>query len=55
MLVAELELPEGRKAALGLITRARRANPALTVIVLSGTDDAELIDAAFEAARPRTS
>ncbi len=49
VLVAELELPEGRKAALGLITRARRANPALTVIVLSGTDDAELIDAAFEA------
>ncbi len=49
VLVAELELPEGRKAALGLITRARRANPALTVIVLSGADDAELIDAAFEA------
>ena len=49
VLVAELELPEGRKAALGLVTRARRANPALTVIVLSGADDAELIDAAFEA------
>jgi DNA-binding NarL/FixJ family response regulator len=49
VLVAELELPEGRKAALSLITRARRANPALTVIVLSGVDDAELIDAAFEA------
>ncbi len=49
VLVAELELPEGRKAALSLITRARRANPALTVIVLSGANDAELIDAAFEA------
>ena len=30
VLVAELDLPEGRKAGLGLITRARRANPALT-------------------------
>jgi DNA-binding NarL/FixJ family response regulator len=49
VLVAELELSEGRKAALNLISRARRANPALTVIVLSGADDAELIDAAFEA------
>jgi DNA-binding NarL/FixJ family response regulator len=49
VLVAELELREGRKAALGLISRSRRANPALTVIVLSGADDAELIDAAFEA------
>lgn len=49
VLVAELDLPEGRKAALSLIARARRANPALTVIVLSGTNDAGLIDAAFEA------
>lgn len=49
VLVAELDLVEGRKAALAVIARARRANPDLTVIVLSGTNDAELIDAAFEA------
>jgi DNA-binding NarL/FixJ family response regulator len=49
VLVAELDLPEGRKAALNVITRGRRANPGLIVIVLSGSDDSELIDAAFEA------
>lgn len=49
VLVAELNLPDGTKRALGLITGARRANPELTVIVLSGLDDANLIEAAFEA------
>ncbi len=49
VLVAELDLPAGRKKALDVISRGRRANPALTVIVLSGCDDAELIDAAFDA------
>ena len=49
VLVAELDLPEGRKAALGLIARARRANPSLIVIVLTAVDDRELVDAAFEA------
>ena len=49
VLVAELDLPEGRKPALNVIARGRRANPALIVIVLSGSDDPELIDAAFEA------
>jgi DNA-binding NarL/FixJ family response regulator len=49
VLVAEVELPEGRKSALSLITRACRANPSLTVIVFSAVADADLIDAAFEA------
>ena len=49
VLVAELDLPEGRKAALNVISSGRRANPALTVIILSGSDDSELIDEAFEA------
>ena len=30
VLVAELELPEGRKSALSLVARARRTNPTLT-------------------------
>jgi len=49
VLVAELDLPEGRKKALEVISRGRRANPALVVIILSGSDDADLIDAAFDA------
>ena len=49
MLVAELDLPEGRKAALRVISRGRQANPALTVIVLSGSDDGALIEEAFVA------
>lgn len=49
VLVAELDLPEGRREALHVIARGRRANPSLTVIVLSGSDDSTLIDRAFEA------
>lgn len=49
LLLAEIDLPEGRKAALGVISRGRRANPALTVVVLSGSDDPDLIDDAFAA------
>jgi DNA-binding NarL/FixJ family response regulator len=49
LLLAEVDLPEGRKAALGVISRGRRANPALTVVVLSGSDDPDLIDDAFAA------
>ncbi len=49
LLLAEVDLPEGRKAALGVISRGRRANPALTIVVLSGSDDPDLIDDAFAA------
>jgi DNA-binding NarL/FixJ family response regulator len=49
LLVTELDLPEGRDEALRLLGLARRALPLLTVIVLSGLDDSELVDAAFAA------
>jgi DNA-binding NarL/FixJ family response regulator len=49
VLVAELDLPEGREAALDVISTGRRADPALTVIVLSGCDDSDLIDEALTA------
>lgn len=48
LLVAELDLPEGREDALRVLSIARHADPALAVIVLSSTDDPALIDAAFE-------
>ena len=49
LLVVEPDLPEGREAALRMISRGRREHPALTVIVLSGTDDSGLIEDAFAA------
>ena len=48
LLVMEIELAEGRDAALELISDSRGALPGLTVIVLSGTNDCALIDAAFD-------
>jgi DNA-binding NarL/FixJ family response regulator len=48
LLVAELDLPEGRDEALRVLALGRRADPGLSVIVLSSTDDSGLIDAAFE-------
>jgi two-component system nitrate/nitrite response regulator NarL len=47
LLVAELELPEGREEGLRVLCAGRVADPALTVIILSSTEDAGLIDAAF--------
>jgi DNA-binding NarL/FixJ family response regulator len=48
LLVAELDLPEGRDEALQVLALGRQADPGLSVIVLSSTDDSGLIDAAFE-------
>ena len=48
LLVMEIDLPEGRDAALSLISSGRSELPELTVIVLSGTDDCALIDASFD-------
>jgi DNA-binding NarL/FixJ family response regulator len=47
LLVAELDLPEGRDEGLRVLGLGRVGDPSLTVIVLSGTDDSALIDAAF--------
>ena len=49
VLVAELDLPEGRHAALDVISTGRRADPLLAAIVLSGCDDAGLVEEAFRA------
>jgi DNA-binding NarL/FixJ family response regulator len=48
LLVMEVELAEGREAALELISSGRKRAPQLTVIVLSGTNDRCVIDAAFD-------
>jgi DNA-binding NarL/FixJ family response regulator len=48
LLVAELDLPEGREEALRALSLGRQADPALAVVVLSGTDEPALIEAAFE-------
>ncbi len=48
LLVAELDLPEGRDEGLRVLSLGRQADPKLAVIVLSSTDDPTLIDAAFE-------
>ena len=48
LLVMEIDLPEGLEAALGIISGGRERSPELTVIVLSGTDDRTVIDAAFD-------
>ncbi len=49
LLVAELALPEGSEQALSLIATGRRLDPDLTAIVVSGSDDTELRNAAFDA------
>ena len=48
LLVMEVELQEGLEAALGIISSGRNRVPELTVIVLSGTNDRCVIDAAFD-------
>jgi DNA-binding NarL/FixJ family response regulator len=48
LLLAEIDLPEGQDEGLSLVSLAR-ADPRLTVIVLSKNDDASLVHAAFEA------
>lgn len=48
LLVLEVDLPEGLDAALRLISAGARENEGLTVIVLSGTSDRSVIDAAFD-------
>ena len=48
LLVAELDLPEGRDEALRVLALGREADSGLAVIVLSSTNDPALIDAAFE-------
>ena len=48
LLVMEVNVPEGLDAALSVISSGRDRVPELTVIVLSGTDDRTVIDAAFD-------
>lgn len=48
LLVMEVDLLEGRDAALELIASSNDRVPKLMVIVLSGTDDRCVIDAAFD-------
>ena len=48
LLLAEIDLPEGHEAGLSMVSLAR-ADPRLTVIVLSKNDDPNLVHAAFEA------
>jgi len=48
LLVMEVDLVEGREAALEMISGSRERIPHLTVIVLSGADDRCVIDAAFD-------
>lgn len=47
LLVAEVDLPEGREEGLSIVSLAREAG--LTVVVLSKSDDPDLIDAALDA------
>ena len=48
LLVMEIDLAEGHEAALRMISSGRNRCPQLTVIVLSGTSDRCVIDAAFD-------
>jgi two-component system nitrate/nitrite response regulator NarL len=48
LLVLELDLPEGRDAALHLISSGPRDVPDLTTVVLSGIEERRTIDAAFD-------
>lgn len=48
LLVMDVDLPEGRDAALRFLSEGPVEAPELTVIVLSGTDDRCVIDAAFD-------
>jgi DNA-binding NarL/FixJ family response regulator len=48
LLVLEVNLPEGLEAAFRIISSGRDRVPELTTIVLSGTSDRGVIDAAFD-------
>ena len=48
LLVLEVDLPESRDSALHLISSGPRDVPDLTVVVLSGLDERNVIDAAFD-------
>lgn len=48
LLVLEVDLPEGLDAALRLISVGSNEIEGLTVVVLSGTSDRSVIDAAFD-------
>ena len=48
LLVLEVDLPEGREAALRLISSGPRDVPDLTTVVLSGNEERSAIDAAFD-------
>jgi DNA-binding NarL/FixJ family response regulator len=48
LLVLEVDLPEGREAALHLITSGPRDVPELTTVVVSGVEERCTIDAAFD-------
>lgn len=48
LLVAEVELPEGREEALRVVSLGRRDDASLTVIVLSSCNDPSVIETAFE-------
>jgi DNA-binding NarL/FixJ family response regulator len=48
LLVLEVDLPEGREAALHLITSGPRDVPALTTVVLSSVEERRTINAAFD-------
>jgi DNA-binding NarL/FixJ family response regulator len=48
LLVLEVDLPEGREAALHLIASGPRDVPELTTVVLSGVEERCTVDAAFD-------
>jgi DNA-binding NarL/FixJ family response regulator len=48
LLVAEVNLPEGREAGLRVLSDARRDDPDLAMVVLSACEDRSLIDASFD-------
>jgi DNA-binding NarL/FixJ family response regulator len=48
LLVAELNVAEGSEEALRVLSSGREGDPNLAIVVLSSTDEAALIDAAFE-------
>ena len=48
LLIVEIDVPEGREAALRLISNGPRDVPDLTTVVLSGNEDRSAIDAAFD-------
>lgn len=48
LFVLEIDIPGRREDVLAMIETACREHPGMTVVVLSATDDRDLIDAAFD-------